>query len=81
MIRVAECFFIYQRFTIWKQRQRNTRWHKVHPRYFYVYLNKGHMPAKDSLWVDNSLCVDNSKSENLYQTNTYVINPIGLFFL
>lgn len=48
---------------------------------FYVYLNKGHMPAKDSLWVDNSLCVDNSKSENLYQTNTYVINPIGLFFL
>lgn len=56
-------------------------WHKVHPRYLYVYLNKGHMPAKDSLWVDNSLCVDNSKSENLYQTNTYVINPIGLFFL
>lgn len=47
----------------------------------FVYLNRGHMPAKDSLWVDNSLCVDNSKSENLYQTNTYVINPIGLFFL
>lgn len=81
MISVAEFFFINQRFTIWKQRQRNTRWHKVHPRYFYVYLNRGHMPAKDSLWVDNSLCVDNSKSENLYQTNTYVINPIGLFFL
>lgn len=80
MISVADFFFIYQMFTIWKQRQRNTRWHKVHPRYFYVYLNKGHMPAKDSLWVDNSLCVDNSKSENLYQTNTYVINPIGLFF-
>lgn len=47
------------------------------PPYFYVYLNKGHNLCQPK----DSLCVDNSKSKNHYQTNTYVINPIGLFFL